>query len=630
MKSETLTVQQIFQDRRQYCVPFYQRAYVWTQRNQWSALLEDITEKAQARLSGGTKPTPHFLGAIVLEPQPKFGLLGVDTLHIIDGQQRLTTLQYILASIRLALRTTDLLDFEAVVLSCLQNTNEATMRNKEIERFKLWPTFRDQAHFIQSLNVEHIDDLRNVFSDSFTLHGTLRKHFSHPPSLEALWFFSNAFIELIRTEGHSPQENAAALIEAVLADLKLVSISLEAEDDAQVIFETLNGRGAELHATDLIRNYIFMRAEHDGIDTAALYENEWKTFEDAYWSEKQRRGRINKPRMEWLIHTMLQAERQREIDLSRLYNEYRDYVSKDSPSHRADKQVELLNRFAFQYKELVGGLGVTPVACLGRRIAAYDVTTLYPLALLISVADISEAEKTTMYNDLISYVVRRAVCGLTPKNYNNVFMNVLRHLAKTGISSIELRNILKSLNGEASRWPEDSEFLNACITAPLYPGRLDAQKMRSMLTELEGELRRSVKTEEPVAPNLSSLDIDHLMPQNWYSHWPLESGHTVTDSDAIAVNQVVLTGAELTPEQQLVRKRQQAITTLGNLTLLNLSVNRSVQHSAFLKKRDGLIAHTSLRLNVPLIAKDKWDEDEIIIRGELLGNAALKVWSKGD
>ncbi|MCX2945224.1 DUF262 domain-containing protein, partial [Rahnella perminowiae] len=85
MKSETLNVQQIFQDRRQYCVPFYQRAYVWTQRNQWSPLLEDITEKAQARLSG-IKPTPHFLGAVVLEPQTKSGLLGVDTLHIIDGQ----------------------------------------------------------------------------------------------------------------------------------------------------------------------------------------------------------------------------------------------------------------------------------------------------------------------------------------------------------------------------------------------------------------------------------------------------------------------------------------------------------------------------------------------------------------
>lgn len=466
MKSETLNVQQIFQDRRQYCVPFYQRAYVWTQRNQWSALLEDITEKAQARLSG-IKPTPHFLGAVVLEPQTKSGLLGVDTLHIIDGQQRLTTLQYILASIRLALRAIDLSDFEMLVLPCLKNTNEATMRNKEVECFKLWPTFRDQSHFIQSLNVDHVDDLRKVFPDSFTLHGTLRKHFNHPPSLEALWFFSHAFIKWISAEGHSLQENSHALIEAVLTDLKLVSISLEAEDDAQIIFETLNGRGAELHATDLIRNYIFMRAEHDNVDAAALYENDWKPFENPYWTEKQRRGRINKPRLEWLIHSTLQAEKQREVDLSRLYNEYRDYVGKESSSRRADQQVELLNRYALQYKELIGGVGTTPIACFGRRIAAYDMTTIYPLALLISVASIPDTEKAAMYNDLVSFVVRRAVCGLTPKNYNNVFMNVLRHLAKTSISSAELRSTLNSLNGEAARWPTDSEFLNACTTARL-------------------------------------------------------------------------------------------------------------------------------------------------------------------
>ena len=629
MKSETLTVQQIFQDRRQYCVPFYQRAYVWTLRNQWSALRDDINEKALARISG-MKPTPHFLGAVVLEPQVKDGLLGVDTLHIIDGQQRLTTLQYILASILLALRATELSQFEPPVLACMQNTNEATMLNPQIERFKLWPTFRDQTHFIHSLEVRHVDDFRQAFPDSFTLHGTLRKHFSHPPSLEALWFFSNAFIKWIRSEGTTPQQNALALIEAVLKDLKLVSIFLEAEDDAQVIFETLNGRGAELHATDLIRNYIFMRAEHDDVDAASLYEQEWKPFEDAYWSEKQRRGRISKPRMEWLIHATLQAEMGSEVDLSRLYNEYRRYVATAFPSPKADQQVVILNRYALHYKELIGGMDSSPIARLGRRIAAYDVTTLYPLALLISVAEISDAEKTAMYNDLVSYVVRRAVCGLTPKNYNNVFMNALRHLTKTDISSTELRNNLNALHGEASRWPSDSEFLHACITAPLYLGRLDAQKMRSLLTELEGALRHSVKSEEPVVPVLSSLDIDHLMPQNWYSHWPLENGLTVTDTDATAVDQIVRAGTELTPKQKLVRQRQQAIATLGNLTLLNLSVNRSVQNFDFLKKRDGLIAHTSLRLNVPLIAKMKWDESEIVTRGELLGNAALRVWAKCD
>jgi len=93
MKSETFTVLQLFQDRRQYRVPFYQRAYVWNKEDQWERLWADIQDKAEGRISGA-KPIPHFLGASVLEPQSRQGLLGVETLNIIDGQQRLTTLEY--------------------------------------------------------------------------------------------------------------------------------------------------------------------------------------------------------------------------------------------------------------------------------------------------------------------------------------------------------------------------------------------------------------------------------------------------------------------------------------------------------------------------------------------------------
>lgn len=78
MKSETWTIQQVFQDRKQYKVPFYQRAYVWTLDKQWPLLWEDIKDKAEERLAN-TQPAPHFLGAIVVEPQEKVGLRGVDT-----------------------------------------------------------------------------------------------------------------------------------------------------------------------------------------------------------------------------------------------------------------------------------------------------------------------------------------------------------------------------------------------------------------------------------------------------------------------------------------------------------------------------------------------------------------------
>jgi len=61
MKSETIPVQQVFQDRRQYLVPFYQRAYVWNKEEQWEPLWNDISDKADMRSKGDT-PSPHFLG----------------------------------------------------------------------------------------------------------------------------------------------------------------------------------------------------------------------------------------------------------------------------------------------------------------------------------------------------------------------------------------------------------------------------------------------------------------------------------------------------------------------------------------------------------------------------------------
>jgi hypothetical protein len=94
-----------------------------------------------------------------------------------------------------------------------------------------------------------------------------------------------------------------------------------------------------------------------------------------------------------------------------------------------------------------------------------------------------------MYTDLVSFLVRRAVCNLTPKNYNNVFQRLLKQLHAVGISPTALRNHLQASTGDGSRWPNDAEFRNACLTAPLYPGRMDSPKMKGMLAEIERGLR---------------------------------------------------------------------------------------------------------------------------------------------
>jgi hypothetical protein len=119
---------------------------VWNKGEQWEPLWNDIADKAEMR-SKGEMPSPHFLGAIVLEPRPRRGLRGAETYHIIDGQQRLTTLQYLLAAIAMAARETDQTALLHLIDGCVWNPNPETMENADVERFKVWPTFRDRIPY---------------------------------------------------------------------------------------------------------------------------------------------------------------------------------------------------------------------------------------------------------------------------------------------------------------------------------------------------------------------------------------------------------------------------------------------------------------------------------------------------
>jgi hypothetical protein len=565
---------------------------------------------------------------VVLEPQPRVGLIGVETYHIIDGQQRLTTLQYVLTAALLALNNSGNQALAQIVTGCLTNGNPETMRDSAIERFKVWPTFRDRANYRAALTATDLVELAQRFQAHFTQGGELRKiGMEHPPALAALWYFTHQFQQWLDAgNGHPGNVRAEALVMAILRDLKVVSIVLEVEDDAQIIFETLNGRGAQLHATDLIRNYIFMRADREQADPLGLYNSLWSEFESTYWAEEQRRGRLKKPRLEWLIHSSLQAELHEDVDLARIYHEYRRFATEANHPRTAEQQLLVLNSYATHYKDLVGGTGDSPIARFGRQIADYDVTTLYPLALMIAASAASDTDKAEMYGDLVSFLVRRAVCGLTPKNYNNVFQGFLRQLHAGGMTPATLRTLMQASTGDISRWPADAEFRNACLTAALYPGRLDAGKAKAMLAELERGLRTDVRPEETFLGGLDHLDVDHILPQSWCAFWPLRDGSGVPPEEASEVELIVRSGLPLNERQSLIADRQASVRNLGNLTLLNLSVNRQVQHHAFTEKRDLLIANTNLRLNIPLIPLSAWDESSIAARGQQLTETALRLW----
>jgi hypothetical protein len=625
MKSETITVQQLFQDRRQYRVPFYQRAYVWNKDDQWERLWSDIQDKANLRLLAADTQAPHFLGAVVLEPQPRRGLLGVETLHIIDGQQRLTTLQYALAALTLALRTERATALVSLIDACLRNSNADTMERRDTEVFKVWPTFRDRQQYQAAMTASNLDELRACFPASFTQAGALRKiGVDHPPALEAIWYFHERLTSWL-DEGELNERPARveAVAEATLRDLRLVSISLGEDDDAQVIFETLNGHGAELHATDLIRNFIFMQADREGSEAENLYDTLWSPFETAFWTEEQRRGRLKRPRLEWFVQTALQAELGNNVDIGRLYVGYKEFATGRKTQVTATDQLRSLDRYSDGYRQLVTGNGSEPIARFGRRTEIWEASTTHALALLIAKSGCAVEEQKGMYDDVASYLVRRAICGLTTKNYNRVFVQLLKKLP--AIARTSLRAALRELEGDASRWPEDDEFRKSWLEAEIHPGRLDAARTKALLLEIEAAMR-SHRTEEPVLSGNAQLDVDHILPLNWLAHWPLADGTHAEASEIEDARHASYTDQPLTSRLEAIRRREATKARLGNLTLLHYGVNRGLQNHAFSKKRERMFAESNLHLNRKLMQAELWHEDAIDERGRQLFEIGRGIW----
>lgn len=618
MRSDTITVKGLFQDRRQYRVPFYQRHYVWNQKDQWEPLWQDITEKAEGRLVPLESSPPHFLGAIVLELQHKNGLKGVETFHVIDGQQRLTTLQYLLTALALIVRERKIEDLYPVVETFTRNNNPDMMNDPTSEIYKVWPTFPDRPAFIAAMTAETRDALRQSFPQSFTNNGDLRKiGCKHPPALEAIWFFAKQIDQwLVLQDDHG--NSLEKLSVAILHDLKLVDITLEKDDDAQVIFETLNARGVELNAADLIRNHIFMNVSASE-DAQTLYNSLWKQFEDPFWSDIQRRGRLKRPRLEWFVQSTLQADMAKEIDVGRIYDSYRAFAEHKT----ATLQLQVLNSYAAAYRSFIEALPTTPIGWFGSQISTWDASPAHSLALTIATSPLPPDEQHVIFKDLVSYIVRRAICGLSNKSYNKVFPSLLKRTRKEYITPARVREALNANSGDASRWPTDHEFMRAWMDARFIERVNDIGRVRYVLTALEAAMRTS-KSEEKGLPTLADVDVDHILPVQWYDHWPVD-GVAVTKAEALQA-QDIFALTDTSPRKDAINTREHLKQTIGNLTLIHYGVNRQLQNKAFSMKREEFFRHSNLHLNRTLMTIESWDEQAIKQRGSDLFAYASQIW----
>ena len=395
---------------------------------------------------------------------------------------------------------------------------------------------------------------------------------------------------------------------------------MEDGDDPQVIFETLNARGVPLLPSDLLRNFVFLEATRRHEDVPKLYQNYWSAYDtgsshDGFWKQEQTQGRIKRPRLDLFIFHYLTAQTQREIPIKHLYQEFRAWWLNHCTV--VEDGLKDLQVASLAYHSLLQPKGQSRLDIFCNRLKVLDVGTVYPILLLLTATQadkVTTADLPGMISDLESYLVRRYVCGLTTKNYNNIFLSLLKKLGETDpINRATLRAALSALQGDSVRWPNDTDFEKAWLTVPVYRD-LKSQRTSLVLEALDLQLETSKQEQLHIVSNLS---VEHIMPQLW-SHvaWPFYDDATIIAAD-----------------EDEIAKREQLLHTFGNLTLLTQPLNSSVSNGAFAKKRPEITKQSKLQMNAyfqKFQPADPWNEETIKARGKSLFQTALEIWPAPD
>src|SRR6476469_7427719 len=306
----------VFMHPQRLIVPLFQRPYVWNEENQWEPLWNDVVRVAERLLKQPSgKHYPHFLGAVVLQQTPRqTGSMQERT--IIDGQQRLTTLQLLLDALAAELHSVKALP-PAMRLEPLV-VNAEHFRSKSEDEFKVWPTNRDRPAFNAVMGAEPPVDY-----DSLGHRGER--------IVQAHRFFAEQAREWLLLDGPQATLDRAAVSETVVRELlQMVVIDLGADENAQEIFETLNARGAQLTAADLIKNLIFQRLLELGTNVEDAYQSRWKEFETGFWETEISVGRLRYPRSAIFFNHWLIARTGEEVVAREVFDRFKRYADHDA------------------------------------------------------------------------------------------------------------------------------------------------------------------------------------------------------------------------------------------------------------------------------------------------------------
>jgi len=451
-----------------FSIPVYQRDYNW-QEKQCQRLFKDILQTGK-----NEKVSSYFLGSIVYIHDGIYGV-GEKEFHVIDGQQRMTTLTLLFLAIYFKLKGTILAkDADKIYNQYVVNPYS----EKEI-KLKLLPP-EENLYILNKISHNKFNEL-----EAFQDRNMLKNYLFFEKELENLSFddmkhLSNGIEKLI-----------------------YIDIALEkGKDDPQKIFESLNSTGLDLSQGDLIRNYILMDLERG--EQNRIYKEIWIPIEN---NCKVSDGSEITSYVSDFIRDYLTLKTEKISSKPKVFETFKAYYEKEN-----DEKLEDMKKYSEAYSYIIKP-SLEKDKDIQRELdylKSLDKTVIntFLIGILKDYKD-NILEKDELVNMLIllqSYLWRRYITEKPTNALNKIFQGMYGKISRSGNYYENLVDVLM-----AEDFPTDEELESALKLKNVYK---DKEKLNYVFKKLE-----NYNHNELIDFDNEKITIEHIFPQKPNKAW---------------------------------------------------------------------------------------------------------------
>ena len=540
---------------KRFVIPVYQRNYDWKTEN-CRQLYDDLVQVIKR------KRKSHFFGSITSVYNPEGSSM---EFRVIDGQQRITTVSLLLLSMY------NLLDKGIV------ETDNPYLKKKLMEDYLI-----DQYSPLDTRI-----KLKSVKNDRIAYEKLFDDPADYIPN-SGLTINYNYFYDRIQRK----EININQLFDAI-SRLEIISITLNTDDDPQLIFDSLNSTGVALSEGDRIRNFILM----------GLPSKQQESYYKKYWNKIEECTNYDPSTF---IRDYLSVKTQLISPQKKVYITFKEYV--EDLSIKTEELLSDMVNYARWFKQIntADTKEKKLNACI-YRLNRLETTVTRPFFLevmrLNSEGNLDLQQVTEIFEYTENYLFRRTICDLPTNALNKIFLSLHKEIMRydgTVNNYVDKFKYVISSKKERTRFPDDEEFKIAFSERQVF--LMNSKNKIYILERLENY---GTDEDKDIYRHYDAGDysIEHIMPQHLTPSWVTSLGD---DYEQI---------------------HNTWIHRIANLTLT--AYNSKYSNSSFDDKKNMANGFTDsgIRLNSFISQKDKWTLAELEERDQYLTNHAVNIWS---